>query len=294
MSRFRLRIPAFHTHLTSFLGVFDLRVGATVITLFALFNKIAGIYGVIAIFQGGTLSQVTLYVYSLVTLTFFLWAIRGISDEDAQKTVRFAHIFLADHMISTAWTLYFGLDWFLYNKHDGQKPPLNEYQAGLMGLIESIESQYETSKSIHHEPLTGQARVDAAQRVWKGERGFSASVIALGWLIKIYFAMVLYSYALHLRHGTYRNLPLSKSSNVGSQANGTYHPLRAQSFELGAVDEEGEDTSDEEGAGVSTQRQHQSLLSAEENGERNMLGAGISRPQSRVSAGRRGSNAQPN
>lgn len=185
MSRVRFRLPAFHTVLTSFLGVLDLRAGATVITLFALFNKIAGIYGVIAIFQGGTFPQVSLYLYSILTLLVFLWAIQGISDEDTNKVMRFAHLFLADHMLSTTWTLYFGMAWFLYNPHDGEKPPLNEYQRGLMGLIETIESQYETSKNVHHEPLVGQARIDAAQRVWKGERAFSATVLVFGWLIKV-------------------------------------------------------------------------------------------------------------
>lgn len=186
LSRLRFRLPVFHTMLTSFLFIFDLKVGCTIITLFALFNKIAGIYGVIAIFQGGTFSQVSLYVYSIVTIFIFLWAIQGISDEDQQKVMKFAHVFLADHLFSSAWTLYFALGWFLYQKHDGEKPKLNEYQEGLMGLIESIESQYATpGTKVHHQLLEGQARIDAAQAVWKGERGFSAAVLALGWLLKV-------------------------------------------------------------------------------------------------------------
>jgi len=178
-------MPAFHANLTSFFFILDLKVGCTIITLFALFNKIAGIYGIIAIFQGGTFSQVSLYLYSIFTIFVFLWAIQGISDEDTPRVMKFSHVFLADHMLSSTWTLYFGLDWFLYMKHDGEKPKLNEYQEGLMGLIERIESQYETGKNVHHQPLEGQARIDAAQSVWKGERGFSAGVLSLGWLIKV-------------------------------------------------------------------------------------------------------------
>lgn len=186
MSRIRFRLPAFHANLTSFLFILDLKVGCTIITLFALFNKIAGIYGIIAIFQGGTFSQVSLYLYSILTIFVFLWAIQGISDEDAQRVMKFAHVFLADHLLSSTWTLYFALDWYLYRKHDGEKPKLNEYQSGLMGLIESIESKYETpGKKVHHTLLEGQARIDAAQSVWKGERGFSAAVLASGWLLKV-------------------------------------------------------------------------------------------------------------
>lgn len=291
MSRLWFRAPAFHTHLTSFLWMFDLKVGATVITLFALFNKIAGLYGIIAIFQGGTFSQVTLYIYSLLTLVFFLWAMQGIADEDTARVLKYSHLFLADHLISTAWTFFFGLDWFLANKHDGEKPPLNEYQAGLMGLIESIESKYETSKNVHHEPLVGQARVDAAQRVWKGERSFSATVLILGWLVKIYFALVLYSYALHLRHGTYRSLPLSKSSGY-NQANGAYHAVRGQSFELGAVEEEDlpawSDEEDGEHHATSTATSAAATSApARTATPSESAGVGIARPQSRV--GRKGS-----
>lgn len=186
MSRIWFRSPGFHANLTSFLFLLDLKVGCTIITLFALFNKIAGIYGIIAIFQGGTFSQVSLYLYSIFTIFLFLWAIQGISDEDSQRVIKFAHLFLADHMLSSTWTLYFALDWFLYMKHDGERPKLNEYQEGLMGLIEKIESKYEKPGSkIHHQLLEGQARVDAAQMVWKGERAFSASVLCLGWLVKV-------------------------------------------------------------------------------------------------------------
>lgn len=53
-----------------------------------------------------------------------------------------------------------------------------------MNLIEQIESQYET-KGVHHSPLEGQARVEAAQQVWKGESSFSSTVLAMGWLLKV-------------------------------------------------------------------------------------------------------------
>jgi hypothetical protein len=53
-----------------------------------------------------------------------------------------------------------------------------------MSLIESIESQYET-KGVHHVPLVGDARVEAAQQVWRGESNFSGTVLIIGWLIKV-------------------------------------------------------------------------------------------------------------
>ncbi|PWN90612.1 DUF1753-domain-containing protein [Acaromyces ingoldii] len=238
MTRLWFRAPAVQAHLTSFLGVMDLKLGVTLITLFALFNKVAGVYGILSLFQGGSFAQVSMYLYSIATIGLFLWAMPGISDEDPIRTLRYAHLFMADHLLSSAWTLLFGLWWFLYVPHNGDRPVLAPHQAGLMDLIESIEKSYEApGKQLHHEPLAGQERVEAAQRVWREERGFSFAVLASGWLLKVYFALVIYSYALHLRHGTYRKLPLSKPT--GSSANGSqYRPLRSSSFDVARDDEE--------------------------------------------------------
>lgn len=67
------------TQLRSFLSV-DLKLGASVISLLGLLNKIAGVYGILAVFTGGTLAQVSLYVYSIATLMLFLWGLRNIAD----------------------------------------------------------------------------------------------------------------------------------------------------------------------------------------------------------------------
>lgn len=74
--------PSFHRFslFKSFLYLLDLKVGCTILTLFNLFNKSAGVFGLLAIFQGGTLAQLTLYAYSLGTIFSSLWGLRGISE----------------------------------------------------------------------------------------------------------------------------------------------------------------------------------------------------------------------
>lgn len=115
-------------------------------------------------------------------------------------------------------------------------------------------------------------------------------------VLQIYFALVLYSYAIHLRHGTYRKLPLSKPSGY-SQQNGTYRPVRGQSFELGNVDDEdlpawseGED--EEESAGGGQARIPNSNKVKSETLSASSAGSDIIRPQSR-NTGRRNSNFPP-
>lgn len=41
-----------------------------------LINKVAGVYGLITIFVGGTFVQLLFYAYSVATLFAFLWALR--------------------------------------------------------------------------------------------------------------------------------------------------------------------------------------------------------------------------
>lgn len=212
-------------------------MGASILTLFAMFNKTAGVYGILAVFQGGTFTQVALYLYSIATIVIFLWGLKGISEENPNQVLTYAHLFTLDHMISTFWTLLFAFDWYLFTPHDG-RPTTNQssHQVGLMDLIESIESQYRTPEQmakLHHDQLTPQQKALSAERIWAEEKSFAAGVLAFGWLVKIYFALVLYAYALHLRHGSYRSLPLSKASSSGGSPNTNgrsdyrYHPVVA-------------------------------------------------------------------
>lgn len=103
---------------------------------------------------------------------------------------------------------------------------------------------------------------------------------------------------MHLRHGTYRKLPLSKPSGYNQQ-NGTYRPVRVGSFELGNVDDEelpawSDDEEEENSTRKKDQRKTEGAATIP-NIESNLsAGNSISRPQSRAQvAGRRGSNIPP-
>ncbi|KAG8921204.1 hypothetical protein FRC02_000379 [Tulasnella sp. 418] len=63
---------------SSFLGFLDIKTGVKIVLLFAVFNKVAGIYGLIAIFTGGTLAQVSMYIYSVAALAGYYWGFKAI------------------------------------------------------------------------------------------------------------------------------------------------------------------------------------------------------------------------
>ncbi|ESK97784.1 duf1753-domain-containing protein [Moniliophthora roreri MCA 2997] len=188
--------------LSSCLGFLDLKTGVTVALLFAVLNKVAGIYGLIAVVTGagGSFSQLSLYIYSVLALVALVWGLRAVKEEDPKQTLYFAHLFFADHIFSTSWTVYFATVWWFQNPHDGH------HSANSPAQIEIIEG------TVHSDiPMTDEERVAAAQKIWNHEKGTAAAFIILAWILKLYLALLIYSYASHLRKGSYRSLLRSRA-----------------------------------------------------------------------------------
>ncbi|KAH8986119.1 Inositolphosphorylceramide synthase subunit Kei1-domain-containing protein [Lactarius akahatsu] len=173
---------------TSVLGLLDLKTGVTVVVLFAVLNKVAG-------------AQLTLYIYSVLALAGLAWGLHTINDENPKHMLYFAHVFFADHILNTTWTVYFAVNWWLYTPHDGRR---NANSPAQQAIIEGYIGE--------HQDMSPEERTAAAERVWRAEKSQALTIIILGWLIKFYFAALLYSFAHHLRRGTYR--PLSFSRNT--------------------------------------------------------------------------------
>ena len=66
--------------LSSFLGVLDLKTGVIVALLFALLNKVAGVYGLIAALTGagGSFAQISLYLYSTLALVAIALGLKAV------------------------------------------------------------------------------------------------------------------------------------------------------------------------------------------------------------------------
>ena len=142
----------------------------------------------------------------------------------------FAHIFFADHILNTIWTVYFIVHWWLYTPHDGRR---NANSPAQQALIDGYIGEHQTMSEVE--------RTAAAERVWRAEKAQALTIIIIGWLVKVrllksplvlvligckfYFAALLYSFAHHLRRGSYRSLPLTR---LGTSSGGT--PLAKDSF----------------------------------------------------------------
>ncbi|KAK7056315.1 hypothetical protein VNI00_002868 [Paramarasmius palmivorus] len=213
--------------LSSCLGLLDIKTGVTVALLFTVLNKVAGIYGLIAVATGagGSFSQLSLYIYSVVALVALVWGLKAVKEENPKQTLYFAHLFFADHIFSTSWTVYFASVWWFQNPHDGR------HTANSAAQIEIING------TVHSNvPMTDEQRVAAAQKIWNQEKGTAAALIILAWIIKVYLALLIYSYASHLRKGSYRSLLRSRAP--AQTTNETYESA------LGYPDDEEETVDD--------------------------------------------------
>jgi inositol phosphorylceramide synthase regulatory subunit len=94
--------------------------------------------------------------------------------EDPKNTLYFAHIFAADHILSTAWTVFFAVVWWVYTPHDGRQEIASEAQKQIM-----------EAGGGGHTNMTAAERAQAATELWNSEKGTAAAVITLGWLSKV-------------------------------------------------------------------------------------------------------------
>jgi hypothetical protein len=158
-----------------------------------LFNKVAGVYGLIAIFTGGTLAQVSMYIYSVLALLLFVWGLRAVDavglgmflaipagrltsgcfQENPKDVFYFAHAFICDHLLSTLWLTFFSVNWWVYTEHNGERAINSEAQKELIDAATDITD------------LTPDERHRIAQELWDVEKGTAAAFIAIGWILKV-------------------------------------------------------------------------------------------------------------
>ncbi|KAH9453645.1 hypothetical protein MJO28_013013 [Puccinia striiformis f. sp. tritici] len=191
--------------LSSFLGFFDIKLGVTIICLISLLNKVVGFYGILAIFHGANLTQISMYLYNILTIGLVIYGLQATGEENPRRTFVYANSLLLDHLISTLYLVYFGIEWYYKNPHDGRREAHGDAQKNMM--------------NPNAPRLSPELRKEAAQAIWKEERGFASAILGLVWLTKLYFIFVVYSFALHLRRGSYTTLPLSRPPSTISTTN---------------------------------------------------------------------------
>ncbi|KAM5354183.1 hypothetical protein ACJ41O_000833 [Fusarium nematophilum] len=179
MSRFTrsLRVP----RPKSLFGFISLQTATEVISLALVFNKVTGVYGLLAILTGYQLSllQLSTYVYSIAVLVFLATLIPHVRRQSPFECLALAWLYIIDTAINAAYTAAFGLDWYfstqLTDSTDTTKADLPNFVAeGMQGLRKET--------ALHG-------------KVIPQETATSMLLIVASTLIRVYFCFVVMAYA---------------------------------------------------------------------------------------------------
>ncbi|KAH0547691.1 hypothetical protein FGG08_000180 [Glutinoglossum americanum] len=160
-----------------FLYFLSLRTGTELIILTLLLNKISGFYGLLAILTGLHLSslQLSMYVYSLFALALAGYLTPHLRRQSPIHVLGLAWFYVIDTVVNAVYTAAFAINWFLV-----------------------IGQHHPTAVRFGHTIL-------------EPENVTSISIILMLWGLRIYFILVIMSYARSvLRQHVY-----STSSSTG-------------------------------------------------------------------------------
>ena len=97
---------------------------------------------------------------------------RPFLQEDPKQTLYFAHLFFADHILSSAWLIFFAVLWWVYTPHDG-----------TVQIHSDAQKAVQESGPGHN--MTAQERAAAAMTIWNAEKGIATAMIVMGWILKV-------------------------------------------------------------------------------------------------------------
>ncbi|KAI8231790.1 hypothetical protein K4K54_012702 [Colletotrichum sp. SAR 10_86] len=171
----------------TFLGCISLQTGTEIISLILLFNRLTGLYGLLAILTGYEISatQLSMYMYSvgvIVCLAMFLPHIRKNSPFEA---LGLAWLYIIDTILNIAYTTFFAVGWYLHStaldKHPGS--------AGVPAAAEIAEEALANGAPVVPDvPKT-------TKHIGPQESWMSLGLIITVTLLRVYFAVVVMSFA---------------------------------------------------------------------------------------------------
>jgi inositol phosphorylceramide synthase regulatory subunit len=204
-----------------FFYTMTLSTGASLITLSMLVNKLAGLYGILALFTGYHLSpfQLTMYIYSTVALILTAYLAPHIRKQSPLQCLALAWFYVLDSIVNAMYTTVFAATWFLVlAQHDAGTSDKKGPGAATMDQTSGFtDPQLNVSRvevmATPNPPLaaSGQdavaAAVPASSAATSGSNGALQTAILDGqnmnsigliiamWTIRAYFCLVMLAFA---------------------------------------------------------------------------------------------------
>ena len=228
----------------------SLRTGTELITLSLLLNKISGFYGLLALLTGFHLSpfQLSMYIYSLIALCVVAYLAPHIRSQSAFHCVALAWVYMIDSVINAAYTALFGVTWFLLvSQHLSDNKAGKAPGPGGSTVGDTAGFTNPTYDNISHVDVSPQPNGDVMSSgqgaVTVGNPGkmvstgtgpslghgvlqsgsISSLVVICGlWAIRLYFVLVVLSYARYvLRQHMAATSRQSSTPHAGSKSQTT-------------------------------------------------------------------------
>ncbi|KAK2736400.1 hypothetical protein FQN57_000777 [Myotisia sp. PD_48] len=198
----------------SFLYIMSLQTGAILITLSLIVNKLSGFYGLLAILTGFHLSpvQLSMYIYSLIALGLASFLAPHIQRQTPLHCLALAWLYLVDSVINAAYTTGFALTWFqMISEQNHATPSKAGPGSSTMGDTAGFTNPKLNVSSVNYAPrsnaigmapraavpagTTGNGTPSIGNGVLQPESLQSILVICILWTIRIYFVLVMMSFA---------------------------------------------------------------------------------------------------
>ncbi|KAF3482200.1 uncharacterized protein GIQ15_04959 [Arthroderma uncinatum] len=231
----------------SFLYVMSLQTGATLITLSMLLNKLIGLYGLLSILTGFSLSpvQLSMYIYSMLALGLTIFLTPYIKKQAPLQCLALAWFYLIDSVVNAAYTAGFAVTWFqmISEPSAASDSPGSSTMAGSAGFTGRQQRRYQVSPDTMGFDAEGVAvshgvggrRTSALEDgMLQPESLPSLAIICVLWTVRLYFVLIMMAFArqclkLHSFHR--RNQPvesrhgsISHSRNTSTVSNIDFEP----------------------------------------------------------------------
>ena len=212
----------------------SLQTGATLITLSLLLNKVSGLFGVLVVLTGFHLSpfQLSMYIYSLLALALTAILAPHIRKQTPLQCLALAWFYLIDSVVNAAYTAVFAVTWFMFiSQHENSSPTsgpgstMND-AAGFtnpkynVSSVEVDPSSDTASGRPADSPAGTSDGADGSPSIGNGvfqpESLQSIGIICTLWAIRIYFVLVMLSFARQCLRQHALNRLTSTASRPGS------------------------------------------------------------------------------
>jgi len=176
----------------------SLQTGTELVSFALLINKITGVYGLLAILTGYSISalQLSMYLYSVLCVVALAFLLPHVRRQTPFQNLALAWLYILDTAVNTAYTTSFAVAWYMAGFHDPKgtagadaAPP----QPTATGL--AIRDDAAAAAAAGNVTTSTGGGEDDGRAAQARETAVSMVLIVALTLVRVYFAAVVAAHA---------------------------------------------------------------------------------------------------